>query len=567
MDKNIHPVAATFVVIIAVLGVGGWFWATGEARTFGGPAGLATAPNGHLYIQINNQLLEHDNTGAFVARHDLADIGVDLFLGGFDFFSNGDLLLRRGPDTRSFLDNVRAFQRLANNQSISPDETDTGLYRCSLDTGHCESFASPPIDFKAAFSVFIDRASDDVYISDSSRHTIRKYSQDGEELAPPVDDFRFPNQLLIHDRALYVADTNHHAIRMVSTDNDRFGEDIERVSVTPEVARKEDQRWPSHFVRVGDSWWVNNMQTGMDYGGIYSFDDRWSFDRRVELPESADPIALIVFNGEVLISDWYGDRVHRIGFDGTPLGNFYSPGLIEVLDEFREERTRFNIYAWLIAALSAAFTIVLVIKGTNWNEPRERRDDSAPPGPSNEPRWFRPDTDNVKRMRRGMHLGRWFFIPTGLLILWLAWSSEDPAITMDLVVGSLSFFAIYYLADWMARVNFDSAIYFAGDSVTLYNHEGRAFKEPKRRIWYTDTVVASDEVAVMLGQGNNPIYDRPELLRELSFRLPATQRISAWEMTRKLIAMRHPNGVLMLFALGLLAAGLLYYFVRFVATA
>ena len=73
MDKNVHPVAAFFVGLISVVTLAGWFWATGEAKEYGGPAGLTVDPDGHLYIQIRSHLLEHDADGRFVTRHDLAE--------------------------------------------------------------------------------------------------------------------------------------------------------------------------------------------------------------------------------------------------------------------------------------------------------------------------------------------------------------------------------------------------------------------------------------------------------------------------------------------------------------
>lgn len=366
LNKNIHPLAACLVILISVVVTATWFWCAGKAKEYGGPAGLTTDPDGHLYIQIRNQLLEHDARGAFVARHDLSEFGVEVLLGGTAFFSNGDILLRRGPDTRTFFDTVRAYQRRTNRKSIVPDAPDTGLFRCNLDTKRCRVFGPEPIDFKSAFSVFIDRETDEVYISDSSRHLVRQYTSDGVEACDPEGGFKFPNQLMLHERNLLVADTNHHRIRAIRIVSDGFGTTQYTADVVPPQAKANDERWPSHFVRVGDTWWVNNMQTGMDYGGIYVFDDDWAFKREILLPGNADPISLIAFNGEVLISDWYGDRVHRISPDGVVLGDFRSRGLSEVLAESETQRGLFTLYAWLAVAIGIVLVVTVVIKGTDW---------------------------------------------------------------------------------------------------------------------------------------------------------------------------------------------------------
>ena len=364
MDRNIHPFAAFVVILTSVVVLGVWYFCTGKAKESGGPAGLVVNPDGHLFIQIQNQLLEHDAVGNFVARHDLAAFGVDHLLGGTAFFSNGDILLRRGPDTRSLSDTVRAYRRKTNNKSISPDAPDTGLYRCDLDSKRCVVFGSAPIDFKSAFSVHIDRATDEVYFSDSSRHVVRKYTGDGREAAAPAAGFKFPNQLMVHEGRLLVADTNHHRIRAVRPDSESFGRERYGADVVPRDAAANGHEWPSHFVRVGDEWWVNNMKTGMDYGGVYAFDETWTFVREVPLPKKADPIALVAFAGEVLVSDWYGDRVHRLSADGELLGDFQSAGLNAVLEESRARRNLFTLYAWIAVAIGLVLIVITVIKGS-----------------------------------------------------------------------------------------------------------------------------------------------------------------------------------------------------------
>ena len=125
VDKNVHPAAAALVISVVVLAIGGWLWCSHEAKRYGGPAGLAVDPSGHLYIQVQNTLLEHDVDGRFIARHDLATLGVGTLLGDVAFFSNGDVLLRRGEDTRSMLDTVRAYLRQTNRRDIASAAPDT----------------------------------------------------------------------------------------------------------------------------------------------------------------------------------------------------------------------------------------------------------------------------------------------------------------------------------------------------------------------------------------------------------------------------------------------------------
>ncbi len=106
------------------------------------------------------------------------------------------------------------------------------------------------MDFNAAFGVFIDRVTDEVYISDTTRHLLRKFAPDGQQLAVSEETFKFPNQLMLHEGSLHVADTNNHVVRIVAADTASYGNIVDSFNVVPGGARLVDQRWPSHFARA-----------------------------------------------------------------------------------------------------------------------------------------------------------------------------------------------------------------------------------------------------------------------------------------------------------------------------
>ncbi len=358
MQSKVHPFFATLILILTGIAVVSWMWGSGAAANIGGPSKLEMAPDGRVYVQIQNRLVEHDANGQYLKTHNLGELGVDFLLGDFAFFSNGDILLRRGPDPRSFGDNLRAFQRLTNQQSIEPDTPDAGLVRCELELKRCERFGKAGIDFKAAHGIFIDWKTDEVYISDTTRHLLRKYSADGTALTGAISGFKFPNQLLMHDERLLVADTNHHEIRVVDPSTESFGKLLGVESVTSPLATAAEQTWPSHFARVADQWWVNNMKKGMNQGGIYLFDGSWRLIQKLDLPDDADPIALLPVGDEVWISDWYSDKVRRFTTAGEPLPDLDSEGLNSILEVARDERLKFEVISY-----SGVVLILLILGG------------------------------------------------------------------------------------------------------------------------------------------------------------------------------------------------------------
>lgn len=369
MNANVNPVIAALVIALTVLGIGIWTWASSQAKEIGGPSEIRVAPNGHLFIQMQNQLLEHDESGRFVRRHDLRDLGVERVIGALDFFSNGNVLLRRGPDTRTLMQNIRAFQRKTNLQSIVPTTPDTGLARCDLIAKSCVTFGESPVDFKTAFGVYIDRRTDDVFVTDTSRHLLRKYSSDGAPVGGPVAGFRFPNDIMLLDDELFIADTNHHRVAIVAPLTQMFGTSIGEVDVVPAQAKQSRQSWPSDLARIGDTWWVNNMRSSMRDGGVYVFDSAWAFKGKLPLPDDADPIDIREFNDEVLISDWRNDRIHRFSHAGRPLGLFSSTGFNALVAESSQARLKFYLLAYVSAAMIVILIVGLLIKGISPSGP------------------------------------------------------------------------------------------------------------------------------------------------------------------------------------------------------
>lgn len=561
VNAKVHPLVVVLVIFLTFLAIGVWVWGSGEAKSIGGPAELKTGPDGHLYIQIQNQLLEHDADGVFIERHDLAELDVDQLLGGIAFFSDGDILLRRGPDARTLSQNIRAYQRQTNDQSLTPVSPDSGLYRCDLDTTKCELFGSGGIDFKAAHSIFIDWPTDEVYIADTTRHLLRKYSSSGDAVAEPAAGFKFPNQLLMHEGALYVVNTNYHQIRKVDPRTVSFGEELESFDVRSPVALAARQTWPSHMARVGDQWWVNNMRNNMSEGGIYVFDDDWSYDRTVSLPPDADPISLLPFRGEVLISDWNNDRVYRVSSAGDLLNDFASTGLEQVLAESRSKRLQFQIYSFAGIGLFVFVLAGLVVRILATNSPaRAIKESTAQIAKravlSDDTVRLEPDPKTARKTRVAMRIVFLLVIISIAALAFLVVFSGQIRIGLQLLLPTAGLVGICVLIAWINRVNTGTSICIRGDTVTLRDHTGRESTCPIKDVLYDHTAIATPDLAVFLGQPQMPIYDRQILENQVFPRLANARHVSIWTMQLTLFRVRHPQGLTAAFALfGLLSGG------------
>jgi hypothetical protein len=560
MNSNVHPLVVALVLVLTGIAIGTWMWASSAAASIGGPAELKMDPDGHAYIQIQDKLVEHDANGQYLKTHDLSDMGVELFLGGFDFFSNGDVLLRRGPDPRSTGDNFRAFQRKTNDQSIETDLPNSGMFRCDLDTKYCTRFGQTGIDFKAAHGIFIDRTTDDVFISDTTRHLLRKYSSDGVALAGPVSGFKFPNQILIFDEKLFVADTNHHEIRVVDPATESFGKELGKTDVTPQLATAARQDWPSHFIRVGDGWWVNNMRTGMNQGGIYLFDDRWHLISKLNLPDNADPIALLAFGDEVWISDWYNDKVRRISKAGEPLADLESAGLDNILTLARSERRKFEMISYSGIALILLVLGGLAVRGfavsMSTDPTKSTRDDRSAKTRSPESvLTLEPDSKMLGRMKLAVRFFVLMFLVLAALIAYLILFYTKPEFGIAFILPGMGMLSIVVLISWINRSNVGTAIRINGNLVTLRDHSGRESSCPLHEVRYDNTAIATQDTTVFLGRPLASIYKRKDLNEKLFPRLAEAQKVSPLQMQKILIQQRHPQGITSILGL----AGLLIY--------
>lgn len=564
LDMKIHPAIVGLVISLSVIATGTKFWAGGEALEYGGPSQLLDDARGHVYVQIQNQLLEHSADGKFLRRHDLGELGVERTIGAIAFFSNGDILLRRGKDARSLGNKIAAYQRRENKSDLVPDSTGAGLARCQLETRECREFAAPPIDFKSTIGIFIDWQNDDVFISDTSRHTLRKYSANGEALAEPVRGFKFPNQLLLAGEQLLVTDTNNHKIRFVEPDSNSFGRTIRSVDVVAAEAKHNEHLWPSHLARIGDEWWVNNMNSGMRNGGIYVFDSDWLYLRRIPLPATADPISILPFATGALISDWDNDRIYRVAASGAVLDDFESPGLEAVLAESREARAFYRALSWMGFVLLGAVFVALIAKAILSPTPQfvAAPIDGASPGAifSDEPVWFEPDPKVVRALRMNLRLAGIALVAIVLLSAYVAIAYGNPDIVAKLTAPLSGLVLIYALIHRMSRAGVETAIGFEGEEIILRNHKGAESRHPVVAAIYSKTAVATPDMAVVLGNPQMSLYARETITQQILPRLAHAEQVSAMKMQRLLFRLLHPQGVfVLLMIIGATAVAAMYF--------
>ena len=547
LNVKVDGRVALLAVALAVIAVGVKVWADGQVLAIGGPAQLLRAPSGDIYIQVQNHLLQHSAQGAFKRRFDLAAVGVESLIGGIAFYPNGDILIRRGSDPRSLYDKLRAYARLASGRSIVSSSPGEGLVRCNVTSLACAPFGDPVPDFRATFHAFIDASTGSVYVSDTSRHTLRRFSAAGKETSSVANGVRFPNQLLLYEGRLLVADTNNHRIAVFDLNGEELLRESASFDVEPDEARSRGERWPTHFARVAEHWWVNNMRSDMRNGGVYVFDSDWTFVKRLRLPEGADPIAILPYGPGALISDWENDRIYRVDADGQLVGEFTSSGLRELLQESMERRGFYRVVSWLGIALLAMVLAGLLVKGLS--APASPTHRAAPePEPVEPPAdwvWFRPDPVVVRKLRATARTAALAVTALIAALVVLAIASAQWLILLGLALPVTGLAAITASLYWMSAALLRTRIGLRGKHIALRDHRGRESRSPLHRVVYSDSAIATPEMAVVLGGPHKSLYDRHQLEKNLVPYLDAAKKLTDWQMQLKLIRLHRPTTVLL----------------------
>ena len=561
MDSKLNPLVTALLLAIAILAIGVWAWGDSAAKALGGPGRLLLGPQGHLYVAIQDRLLEHDAEGSFLKTHDLGTLGVDGLIGDLAFFADGDLLLRLGSDPSTLRDRVRSFVRATDTRALAPAAPGAGLHRCDLERAQCRPFGDPALDFKATFGLAIDPFDGTVYVADTTRHLLRKFSAEGTPLAAPAGGVRFPNQLLLHHGRLLVADTNRHRVLVADAATDRFGTQLDAIDVVPGDAQRAGHTWPTRLARVGGAWWVVNMRRDLGAGGVYVFDDNWRYLRRVELPDGADPVAIVAFRGEALIGDWRLGRIHRIPDRGEPAGVFESVGLVDLYAALDERRAHYRLVSHLGVGLLVALLVAMLLKGlsapASVSPGNAAGGGVAPRSPGGEETiWLAPDAARVRKLRAALWVVGGLFAAVCALLAWIATWAGGAAFVSGIVAPVLGLFVIYLLVAWVTRVNTRTAIGLRGGLVTLRDHTGRETTHPLSQAMFDGTTLATPDMAVFLGQPASSLYDRQEVMRHLYPRLGAARAISVIAMLQHMVRLRHPQGLILVLLLFALIAGL-----------
>jgi len=531
MNQNVNPVLALIIILVAVSMLSFKFWARGEALQVRGPDQMKLDQSDNLYININDTLYKLSADNELLAEYRLSDFGIYEMVGDFGFFSNGDILIRKGEYAPSFIDNILRYFRISDMKPPAAAGAAKGLYRCNLQTTDCYVFSEGFHDLDSAYHIAIDRETDNTYITDTSRHRIYKFAMDGTVLAEQRQGYFFPNQISFVDNRLYVADTNHHRIQIASTENEDFAQIEQGFQVTD--LRPGDQIWTYSFARVGANWWVNNMNRSMAHGAVLIYDNKWRFSDQIDLPENADPIDIQPVGNHVFISDLDNIEIYIFDTDGKRLDVALPEEIIHKLQQLRDNKRGYQD----LESQANILLVVLLVAGfvAAYLQARWQKDPALHTRSEKISINIRdPGVNWIDRNRRRITLV-WVAYGAGFVLMLMSAIGMYLTLPDKKIMEMMAFLLVMMIIFFVIlRRQLSINIGYIGDLIVIKNGSNAYAVGKGDRVYYSDNYILIDQVYIPFN-GQNSLFHTQGIVKNIMPRLQDANYVKRGVMMNMII--------------------------------
>lgn len=536
-----------------------------EWRRYQAPDMLRVSHAGELYIQALDRIFVFAPDGAEKTVIDLAAWGIRQSTGGFDVFSNGDLLLLEGNHGQGPLLALLTFLRMEKLllQVDGSEASGRRLLRCSPASGQCQPLPAFTRRFENTFRVQVDRQ-DRIFLADTARDTLAWLDSDGRLLDEVRSGFRFPNQVALDGDAVLVANTNHHEITRIPLLDGRFApaSEWQHLPLDGDVASSTGHIWPVEMATVGAERFVLQMGNGMKHGVVFRYGNDGGYRSRFTMPDGSDALGLAYFRDALLVADPGSMAVWRYASDGSFAGRFTAPALASYLQLLTQQRDHYRAlerrWWWAFGMLLAA-GFVLAIIGEQRAQ-RQRRElavaeahatlaTMAQQGESPQPaaddpaiHWLAHDERRLRSIRLAGAAGVVLMLLVPLLEFSTRYAGNSDVanerIVLPMVLLTLVMVLLLVLAIWLIeRALRNARIGVLREWVILRNAQGRTAVGRGPDIVLLPNAIAIGKVVVSIG-----LRTPAELPRRSPFELHALQQ---W-LAPRLLQAREISGVAVL---------------------
>lgn len=318
----------------------------------------------------------------------VVDVGVGLYI----FNNNQDVISYKDYSELSIPNSVAKLQIKGQYLYLAVSENGS-LYRCHMGTWHCGVLDGFDHVARRTFGFWV--GDEKIHITDTARHKYSEYDLAGNILTETrggAVPLCYPNQLMVFNNRVYIADTNNHRITelvidgagkannldtvILAQDIDAYwakliqlrsmpswclpiGDELvgdttdvyferaldynsSKLVVEPASARR-GRIWPTAFARHNNGdWWVITGGDNLANGDVLIANNTGDIQRANE-DGPFDPLAIVSFNGDMLVSDNSAMEVVIFSEQGNRLGVFGSAKFKNAMSALRSQRSNFSL--------------------------------------------------------------------------------------------------------------------------------------------------------------------------------------------------------------------------------
>jgi hypothetical protein len=304
--------------IVALLGA--QTWATMERGTAPGFLLLHAAPDGRVFVPLEDSLYVESPAGESLEVIPLSRFGVQHFQGDFAVLSDDTLLL--------------------GSQGGEP------FQRCALKTGECRPLDVGENSFRAgvAFRLAVDERHQRIRVADTVHHRLLLLDFEGRILRELAQGCRYPSSMArVAEDEFLVSDTQHARVVRISGREDDFGKQLGLFRVEGWSKQLDHTRPKGVAIARDGTRWIVLTDGNINHGELYRLGSEDGTATLIPLPEDTDTLWPEALVDSVLLPDQESYRIHRFALDGTRMLDFGSPELKARLSENAARLTRLEL--------------------------------------------------------------------------------------------------------------------------------------------------------------------------------------------------------------------------------
>lgn len=513
--RGLLTAGGALALLLILLGA---FLAQRPAPTPSGPSAIAATDNGHLYLLVDEQLLQHDRAGVPEKAIPLADLGL----------TRPTALLLPAPGNTLLL---RA-------RALDTPQAAPALWRCQPEQGACErlpgGYSEARIDALVRHPL-----SGDLILADAAGGTLLRLSSEGERVARAERQLPENPVLRLDTGLLMINSASAPAVSVYRIEPGAFGRQIDELLLLAPVAIDAGQTRVLDFLQQDGNWWASLRNPDTGSTGTYLFDGQWNYLREIDRDAGTGAARLVRWNRKVLLSSPQRSVIQRFNTSGDKEAPFTSP-LLENAIESERRWQRLLARAWGLALLLCATALILGAAYSAIHFLRQRvygRQSARGADPLDTAlervEWLPAAPHRLQQLRRSS---------TACLALALV----IVAIAIALGVDALQLLALLIalagpliLLQTLLRSPVDH-VGLLGDRLVLVDHHERYHSGDNARTAYRGPFLFIDDIVVYTGTALLPAIDTKARQRRLAPRLRGASRAPWTEVLTRLRESKHP---------------------------